>query len=110
VLGAIPVKRGNRHNDMVAQMVKQFNERESFYLVITPEGTRKKVKKWKKGFYQIATQAGVPIVVSVVDYGNKQMGPLGEIIPSGNFEADIKIIKECYRGVKAKHPEGFSID
>jgi len=109
-LGAIPIKRGDRHNDMVTQMVKEFEKRESFYLVITPEGTRKKVKKWKKGFYEIAVKANVPIVVSIVDYGKKQMGPVAEIIPSGDFDADMKFIKECYRGVKAKHPEGFSID
>lgn len=109
-LGAIPVKRGDRHNDMVAQMVKEFEKRDSFYLVITPEGTRKKVKKWKKGFYEIAMKAKVQIVVSVVDYGKKEMGPLAEIIPSGDFDTDMKFIKECYRGATAKHPEGFSID
>jgi 1-acyl-sn-glycerol-3-phosphate acyltransferase len=109
-LGAIPVKRGDRNNDMVTQMVKEFQKRDSFYLVITPEGTRKKVKRWKKGFYEIAMKAGVPIVVSVVDYGKKQMGPVAEIIPSGDYEADLKIIKEYYRGVQARFPEEFSIE
>lgn len=107
-LGAIPVKRGDRHNDMVSQMVKQFKERESFYLVITPEGTRKKVKRWKKGFYQIAVQAGVPIVVSVVDYGKKQMGPVAEFVPTGDYDKDMKFIKSCYNGIKARYPENFT--
>ena len=107
-LGAIPVKRGDRNNDMVSQMVKHFKERDSFYLVITQEGTRKKVKKWKKGFYQIAMQAGVPIVVSVVDYGKKQMGPVAEFIPSGDYDKDMKFIKECYTGITAKYPENFT--
>jgi 1-acyl-sn-glycerol-3-phosphate acyltransferase len=95
---------------MVAQMVKQFESRDSFYLVITPEGTRKKVKKWKKGFYQIAMQAKVPVVVSVVDYGKKQMGPLAEFVPSGDYDKDMKFIKECYKGATAKHPENFTTE
>jgi 1-acyl-sn-glycerol-3-phosphate acyltransferase len=109
-LGAIPVKRGDRHNDMVAQMVTEYKKRDSFFLVITPEGTRKKVKRWKKGFYQIATEAKVPVVVSTVDYGKKQLGPLWIFEPTGDFDADMLKVKACYVGVKAKHPEGFTTE
>ncbi|PIP54180.1 MAG: acyltransferase [Bacteroidetes bacterium CG23_combo_of_CG06-09_8_20_14_all_32_9] len=109
-LGAIPVKRGDIHNDTVSQMVQQFNQRKSFFLVITPEGTRKKVKHWKKGFYQIAMQAGVPIVVSTVDYGKKQLGPLMIFKPSGDFETDMLKIKACYIDVKAKYPDCFTTE
>ncbi len=109
-LGAIPVKRGDRHNDMVAQMVEQYKKRDTFFLVITPEGTRKKVKRWKKGFYQIATQAQVPIVVSTVDYGKKQLGIITVFNPNGDFDSDVKIIKEHYIGVQAKYPARFTLE
>lgn len=109
-LGAVPVKRGDRNNDMVSQMVEKYQSSKSFYLVITPEGTRKKVKRWKKGFYMIADKANVPIVISTVDYGKKQLGVLATFNPTGNYDSDIKIIKEYYRGIGAKYPNCFTIE
>ncbi len=110
LFGAVPVKRGDRNNDMVAQMVEKYKSKKPFYLVITPEGTRKKVKRWKKGFYMIATNANLHIVISTVDYKRKQLGVLGTFIPTGNYDSDIKIIKECYRGIGAKYPDCFTLD
>mgnify|MGYP001390693192 CR=1 FL=1 len=51
-MGGIPVDRG-RSNNMVDQVVDRFNKSESLFIVITPEGTRKPVRHWKKGFYNI---------------------------------------------------------
>ncbi len=42
-------------------MVEEFQKRDTMYLTITPEGSRKKRKKWKKGFLVIAKEAGVPV-------------------------------------------------
>ena len=63
-LGAIPIDRGNRHNDMVGRAVREFAKGGSLALAITPEGTRKPVRRWKRGFWEIARQAGVPISVA----------------------------------------------
>ena len=57
--GGIPVYRNNKNN-LVDQVVDRFNEEENFILAMTPEGTRKKVDKWKTGFYYIALNAHVP--------------------------------------------------
>lgn len=46
----IPVDRGNKDNHLVEQMVEEFKKRDSMYLTITPEGSRKKRKK-EKGFF-----------------------------------------------------------
>ena len=48
------------------------------YLCITPEGSRKKRKKWKKGFLVIAKAAGVPVYLGRIDYKEKfcEIGPL----------------------------------
>ena len=59
--GGVPIDRGNRNNHMVDQAVKLYAENERQVIVITPEGTRKPVKRWKRGFYEIATRANVPI-------------------------------------------------
>ena len=40
--------------DLVEQTAAKFKERASLVLVITPEGTRSRVDKWKSGFHHIA--------------------------------------------------------
>ena len=107
-LGGIPVERGKKNN-MIDQMKDLFNTNESVYVVITPEGSRKKVTQWKKGFYMIAMETGVPIACSFIDYGTKT-GGIGPIIqPCGDFDKDLKIIQDFYRDKKAKHPERFNL-
>ena len=58
---AIPVDRSARQ-DLVSQVVAEFDAHDDFILVIAPEGTRSRTTDWKTGFYQIALKAGVPIV------------------------------------------------
>lgn len=105
-LGGVPVDRSKR-TTVVDQMVAEFNRRSYFHLAVTPEGSRKPVKEWKKGFYYIALQAKVPIVMAYIDYGKKEVGIKGVYYPSGNDVEDIKAIRQYYKGVQAKKPENF---
>ena len=107
-LHAIPVDRGNRENRLVEQMVAEFREREVMYLTITPEGSRKKRKKWKKGFLLIAREAGVPVYLGRIDYKGKfcSFGPLFE--PSDDPDRDMQYIMSTYRDANPCHPENFS--
>ena len=63
-LGGIPVYRSKKTSltDMLAERIKDVTH---FELAVTPEGTRSKVKKWKRGFYFIALKAGIPIQLYV---------------------------------------------
>ncbi|MBP6730837.1 MAG: lysophospholipid acyltransferase family protein [Chitinophagales bacterium] len=103
-LGGVAVNRSASHN-MVDQAVKTFAEREHFILALSPEGTRKYVAKWKTGFYYIALQAHVPIVLAFLDYEKKQAGIGPTFYPTGNAEQDIEAIKAFYRTIKGRHPE-----
>lgn len=107
-LGVIPVDRGNKDSQLVEQMVAEFKRRDSMYLCITPEGSRKKRKKWKKGFLVIAQTAGIPVYLGRIDYKDKfcAIGPL--FWPTGDSEADLKYIMETYRDANPKFPENFS--
>jgi 1-acyl-sn-glycerol-3-phosphate acyltransferase len=107
-LGAVPVDRSKNSNTVI-WISKMFYERESFMLLVTPEGTRKYVEKWKRGFYHIAQNAKVPIVLGYLNYGKKEcgMGPL--FYPTGNYEEDIKKIQEFYLDKTAKFPENFNL-
>lgn len=103
-LGGVPIDR-NAGGSVVGQAVEEFKKREQFVLVITPEGTRSKVDRWKSGFYHIALQADVPIVPMGFDYGTKtvKIGP--PLWPSGDMEADFAKLSEFYAGIQGKHPE-----
>lgn len=107
-LGGLPVERSNA-SSMVDQVVKMFRNEESLVVVITPEGTRKRVDKWKKGFYIIAQRAQVPIALSYINYGNKTGGIGPVITPSGNYEKDLEFIEDFYKDMVACHPERFNL-
>jgi 1-acyl-sn-glycerol-3-phosphate acyltransferase len=107
-LGALPVDR-SRSAPLVMQVVKMFNEHKQMYLVITPEGTRKLNKNWKKGFFNIAREAGVPILLGYLDYKTKT-GGLGPIITCpDDYDKTLEIIQEFYKDKQAKYPENFSL-
>lgn len=103
-LGGIPIDRSKSKN-VVAQSIQQFHENEKLILTIAPAGTRKKVEKWKSGFYHIANGANVPIVLGFLDYRRK-VGGIGPVVyPTGNFEADMKTIRAFFNGVSGKYPK-----
>jgi len=107
-LGGIPVDRGKDSN-IVFQLTEKFDSSEYMALAIAPEGTRKKVTHWKKGFYYIAQKANVPIVVTYLDYKRKVVGIKKIIIPSGDIKADMIEIKNCYKDVTAKIPDNLTV-
>jgi 1-acyl-sn-glycerol-3-phosphate acyltransferase len=107
-LGAIPVDRGFSAGT-IKNVTQIMGNADKFYLLITPEGTRKLVKNWKKGFYFIAQQAKVPIIMGFLNYKTKT-GGLGPVLyPSGDYEADMKIIEDFYSDKQAMHPEKFNL-
>ena len=107
-LGAIPVDRGKK-NLLVDRVVQLFNENNSVFVVITPEGTRKFVKQWKKGFYLIALEANVPIILSFIDYANKTGGIGPVIYPTGDYNKDMEFILKFYSTKTARFPEKFYV-
>lgn len=105
-IGGIPVER-SKNTSVTDMLAKEFKKRDEFQLAITPEGTRKKVSRWKKGFYYISLKAEVPIVLIALDYGKKTISFLDVFHPTGNVKKDIQAIRSQYDGVQAKHPQQF---
>ncbi|MGD9227660.1 MAG: glycerol acyltransferase, partial [Desulfobacterales bacterium] len=87
---------------VVDTMISEYKSMDKFILAIAPEGTRKKVEKWKSGFYRISTGADVPILMVCFDYKNKiiSFGPL--IYPSGNLNADIEDMQLVFENIRGK--------
>jgi 1-acyl-sn-glycerol-3-phosphate acyltransferase len=107
-LGGIPVDRNHPHG-LVGASVEKFQEKDKLFLGMAPEGTRKGAEKWKTGFYQIALAARVPVVVAVLDFGKKELRLPLTLTPSGDLDADMQKILDCYRGVVPARPERLSV-
>ena len=103
-LGGAALDRTSGQNKVQA-IAKLFNDREEFRLALAPEGTRKKVEEWKTGFYYIAKEANVPIIMFTLDFANKQNKISEPFYPTDNVEADFKFMKDFYKGVIGKIPK-----
>jgi 1-acyl-sn-glycerol-3-phosphate acyltransferase len=94
--GGVPVDR-SKPQGLVEQTVQAIQRADHFQLVITPEGTRSKVREWKRGFYHIAKQACIPIVAGYVDSRTRTCG-IGPIFPlTDDIEADIKTMQSFFK-------------
>lgn len=102
--GGIPIRRDRAHRT-VEQAIQAFREHPQFLLVLSPEGTRKKVARWRMGFYHIALGAGVPIVLGALDYQNQRVVIGPTFWPTGDEAADLKAILAFYRPFVPKKPE-----
>ncbi len=102
--GGIALDRTKGQNKVEA-IAKMFEKYDEFRLTILPEGTRKKVDKWKTGFYYIAKAAKVPIVMVTYDYANGQMKISEPFYPTDNKDADFKFMYSYFDGIVGKIPE-----
>lgn len=107
-LGGVPVER-SANNRVVDQAVSLFNSRDSFILVLSPEGTRKKVARLRTGFYHIAKEANVPLVMAALDFENKEVSFSAPFFTTFDERADFEKIYRFYAPVNGKHPaQGMS--
>ena len=105
-MGGIPVNRGSG-TSLIGEVVSIAEKSERFNLAITPEGTRAANPKWHLGFYVIASQAKLPIVLMAIDYAKKEVRMDKYIIPSADRKSDIRTILTYFKGVQGRHPENF---
>lgn len=91
---------------MVPKAVDEFSKKPQLSVVITPEGTRKATEKWFKGFWEIANQAGVPIVPTYVNFKTKEIGAFETIYPT-DYQSDLFRVRKLYKKDMAKYPEKF---
>lgn len=108
--GAMSIDRGNRGNHMVDTAVKAYADNPDITFIITPEGTRKQVKRFKKGFYEIASQAKVPIALTYINYKTRIMGVGPLVEPTGDFENDMLKILDFYKDVVPRNAKGWNLE
>lgn len=85
-------------------------EQEQCAFLISPEGTRKLNTNWKKGFYFIAMEAGVPIVPGYLDFRTRRGGVLPAFYPTGDYEKDLAELEKNYYGMYGYHRGQFNLE
>ncbi len=105
-LGGTPVDRSKSTN-MVEAIIDIFNKQENFILALSPEGTRKKLDKWKTGFYFVAKGAKVPIVMTRFDYASKSISIAQPFNTTDDIKSDFKHFHDFFKDVQGRFPEQF---
>lgn len=104
-LGGIPLDR-SAAEDTVEQIASWYNAHDKVWVVITPEGTRSKVDKWKTGFLRVAEKANVPVMLVAWDYPSKTMHLDKIWQTTGDYYRDIDQMREYINSrYTAKHPD-----
>lgn len=107
-MGGIGVDRKNQSKDFIKELNTIVDAEHEMALLFTPEGTRKRVEKWKTGFYRVAMAVNVPIVLAYAEYDLKEVHIGHVFYPSGDFEKDFDYMENFYRNVAAKFPEDYN--
>lgn len=103
-LGGIPVDRANPAG-VVDEVVAQMAADPRFLLVIAPEGTRQRGEYWKSGFYRIAREAGLPVVLGYVDSSTRTAGLGPTLHLRGDAAADMDRVRAFYADKRGMRPE-----
>tara|TARA_B100001057_G_scaffold35968_1_gene32574 strand:+ start:5925 stop:6458 length:534 start_codon:yes stop_codon:yes gene_type:complete len=101
-LGGIPVDR-TKNSNIVDEVVNLFELDKIKVLAIAPEGTRKRVKKWKTGFYYIALKASLPILMVSFDYIKKEVTINKKFYPTGNINMDFIELEKKVKNVLVRN-------
>lgn len=105
-LGGRPVNRAVPEG-VVDEMVEIVRAEPRFILALAPEGTRKRVARWRTGFYRIAEQANIPVVPVSLDWSRRQCTIGAPMHPTGDIERDIAELQAVYRPEMARNPGAF---
>ena len=108
-LGGYPVdrKRAIKMTDIIAEHIKK---EEEIAFLVTPEGTRRRVEVWKRGFYYIALKAEVPVAMAYLDYRNRKGGIGPVIYPTKDYDTDLQKIQEFYTGMQGRKKGLFNLE
>ena len=102
--GGVPVDR-RAPMGATRQLADTMLAAPSFWIGITPEGTRAYRPNWKSGFYHLAVTANVPMVLVRYDYGKKELSLVDTMTPTGDVERDMEAIRAVYVNSQALYPE-----
>jgi 1-acyl-sn-glycerol-3-phosphate acyltransferase len=107
-IGGVPVDR-HIPGGAVATMVERFARARAndkfLWLALSPEGTRSYRDSWRSGFYQVATQAELPLALAFFDYSARCVGVETFVRLSGDVGRDMAYIESVLGSRRGCRPE-----
>jgi 1-acyl-sn-glycerol-3-phosphate acyltransferase len=100
-LGGVPVDRSASH-DVVKTVIGEFARRDRMILGLAPEGTRKRVERWRTGFYHIAHGAGVPVLPVALDWDARAIRIGTGFDTTGDLDTDLQALRSRFDGVRGR--------
>lgn len=101
-MGVIGVDR-NASAGVVEQVAAMIRSNDTFWFGLAPEGTRKRVDRWKTGFWKIARAADVPVLPVYFHYPERVIGIGEPFVPSDDMAGDLRRIREFYKPWQGMH-------
>ena len=104
-LGGIPVNRKNPASliEDVSNMIKKDR---GLMIGVAPEGTRKKINRWKTGFLRIAKTTQSKILFISIDAPSKTIKIASTLFtPTEDKENDLEFLKSYFRNFKGINPD-----
>lgn len=102
-VGGVGINRKSAHG-VVEDTIATMRQQASFWLAITPEGTRSRTNGWRTGFYHIWHNSACPLGLAYIDYGKKEIGVLDYVLSSGDIQADFDALARYYQGRTGYRP------
>ena len=102
--GGVPLDRDNP-GETIRELLHEAEGHDAFQLTLAAEGTRSKGEFWKSGFYRIAQQTGLPIVLGFVDGPTRTLGIGPSFAPSGDVVSDMNLVRAFYADKQGIRPE-----
>lgn len=106
--GCVPVER-SKSSDVVSQMHAAFDAADTLFLAVAPEATRSRNAGWKSGYYHIAHSAGVPLLMSVLDFPSRTVRLAGPLRTSGDYRVDLEEILAPYATAEGRRAGQFAL-
>jgi 1-acyl-sn-glycerol-3-phosphate acyltransferase len=107
-IGGVPVDRHNPSGAvpaMVSRFAAALKSDAFLWLALAPEGTRSYRDCWRSGFYQVATQAQVPLGLAFFDYTKRCVGIDSYIALTGDVERDMAVIEQRLSPHRGRKPQ-----
>ena len=95
-LGVVPIDR-KAASGVVEQAAALIRASDAVWIGLAPEGTRRRVERWKTGFWKIAKAADVPILRMYFHYPERIIGFGPLFHPGDDLQADMAALRAWYR-------------
>lgn len=105
-LGGVPVDR-SAPEGVAEQAARVLAPPHATFLAVAPEGTRRKVERWKSGFWRIARASGTPIFPVALDYRRRAVVLGQPYSPTADYASDLAALQSRFRADMARNPANY---